>query len=152
MRYAGAFILLVCSVLAGACFSARTNEACDTSEEIYRIMKYIRERICVNRTPTKMIFPNVPTRLDITGAADSGLYEALSGQLACLYPEERQIFSSFCEVIGKGGAETQKAGFDSLIERYGAVLEERRKKSRDKSRVYAACSVFCGVCAVIIFL
>ena len=114
MRYAGAFILLVCSVLAGACFSARTNEACDTSEEIYRIMKYIRERICVNRTPTKMIFPNVPTRLDITGAADSGLYEALSGQLACLIRRSGRYSRRFARSSGKAARKLRKRGLTRL--------------------------------------
>lgn len=151
MKYAGAFLILVCSLLAGAGLSARTGEACDVSEEIFRIMKYVREQICVNKTPTKVLLSRVPSRLDVSEAAEKGLYGALADSLAKLDESERRIFSSFCECMGKGGADVQRAGFDALISRYEASLQERRRRDRDKGRVYTACSLFLGVCAVIIF-
>ena len=52
----------------------------------------------------------------------------------------------------EGTADAQRAGFDPLIERFTAELSARAEESRGKNRVYTACSLFFGVCAVIIFL
>ena len=152
MKYAGAFIIIAGSLLFGSALSARSRQACAVSGEILRIMKYVEDQICSRRVPTYVILSGIPTELDLHNAAENGLYEALSGCLGFLSAEERRIFSSFCSCIGKGSADAQKAGFGPLIERYGSELSARVEENRGKSRVYTACSLFFGVCAVIIFL
>lgn len=152
MKYAGAFIILSGSLLFGSSLCARSRRSCDVGAEILRIMKYVEDQIFSRRVPTPVLLSNIPTTLSMRSAKENGLYDALSDSLGCLSEEERRIFSSFCSYIGMGTADAQRAGFDPLIERFTAELSARAEESRGKNRVYTACSLFFGVCAVIIFL
>ena len=122
------------------------------SEQIYLIMKYVRDEICVNRTPTDIIYSRIPTKLDVSQASRSGLYASLSDCAEEAGEEEAGIFRSFCDGIGKSDADVQRGAFDSLLSHYGQLLSEKREKSKSTSRLFFLCSVFFGAAAVIILL
>ena len=147
MKYAGAGIVFICSVLFGCFLSEKAKQALAVSEELYRVMIFVRDEICVNRTPTKIIL----SRISGCGGYD-GLYEAYADKLSALDGEERKIFSDFCQSIGKSGAEVQRGTFDALLSQYEATLERRRKKVGASARLYISLSAFFGLAAVIIFL
>ena len=146
MKYIGAGLIFICSVLFGMCMSERARQALSVSEELYRVMLYVRDEICVNRTPTKIILSRIS---GCEGRED--LYSAFSDKLSSL-DAERRIFSDFCGTIGKSGAEVQRGIFDALLSQYDAELDKRRKKVGDSSKLYVSLSAFFGLAAVIIFL
>lgn len=146
MKYAGAGLIFICSLLFGYFLSQRTKQALQTSEEIYRIMLFIRDEICVNRTPTGIILSRIP------GCDRSaGLYASFEDRLSQLGEEER-IFRDFCNNVGKSGAEVQRGTFDALLSQYASVLAKRREKAGGAPRLYVSLSAFFGLIAVIIFL
>ena len=110
-------------------------------------MKYVRDEICLNRTPTKIILSRIS---DCDGHDD--LYSAYENKLSILNLDENRIFSDFCSGIGKGGAEVQRGGFDALLSQYESLLIKRREKVGASARLYISLSVFFGLAAVIIFL
>ena len=77
MKYAGAGIIFICSLLFGYFLSERSKTALQTSEEIYRIMLFVRDEICVNRTPTNIIL----SRIQGCDAA-VGLYKSFEDKLS----------------------------------------------------------------------
>ena len=147
MKYVGAGLIFICSLLFGYFLSQRSKQAYATSEEIYRVMLFIRDEICVNRTPTGIILSRIPVCAD-----RGGLYEAFSDRISVLSDEEKRLFSVFCESMGKSGAEVQRGTFDAILSQYGAALEKRREKLGGTSKLYISLSAFFGLAAVIIFL
>lgn len=147
MKYAGAGLIFICSLLFGVFLSERSKSALCTSEEIYRVMLYVRDEICSNRTPTKIILSRIP------GCdASAGLYKSFENKLSVLHEDERRIFYDFCSGIGKSGAEVQRGGFDALLRQYETTLAKRREKAGSSSKLYVSLSAFFGLAAVIIFL
>ena len=147
MKYAGAAVIIICSLCVGVYLSGRTKAALVCSENIYRTMKYVRDEICVNMTPTHIILSRIP---ECAGKTD--LYSAFSDSLSVLKEPERRIFSEFCKTVGGSFAEVQRGTFDVLISQYGALLDEKRKKSKDSGKLYISLSAFFGIAAVIMFL
>ncbi len=147
MKYAGAGLIFLCSVLFGYFLSEKEKQALSVSEELYRVMLYVRDEICVNRTPTKIILSRICECDDL-----DGLYGAFSDKLSSLDGDERRVFSDFCGSIGKSGAEVQKGSFDAFLSQYEALLQKRRKKAGGCARLYISLSAFFGLAAVIIFL
>ena len=147
MKYIGAGLIFICSVFFGYSLSQRTKQALAVSEELYRVMLFVRDEICINRTPTKIIFSRIP---DCDGY--DGLYSAYADKLSQLDNDEKRIFYDFCTSIGKSGAEVQRGTFDALLSQYEASLEKRRKKVGTSARLYISLSAFFGLAAVIIFL
>lgn len=149
MKYAGAALIIISSLSVGLLLSSASGEALRVSEEIYRVMKYIRDEICENMTPTDIILSRLPVfQIGKTG----GIYSAYEETLKKLNGAERGIFRDFCSVVGKGDAAVQRGAFDSLISQYETYLEERRKKSKNAPKLYIALSLFTGISAIIIFL
>lgn len=146
MKYAGAGVIMICSLLFGYFLSARSGQALRISEEIYRIMLFVRDEICVNRTPTSVILSRIP------GCSGSDLYASFESKTYALSGDERRIFSDFCKSIGKSGAEVQRGAFDSLLSQYESILVKRREKVGGSYKLYISLSVFFGLAAVIIFL
>ena len=152
MKTAGAVTVALCSVLAGIYLSWRERQALFVCSQICLIMKYVRERICTDLSPTDVVMRSIPSQLELKDACRVGLYEALSEQIRCLSGGERAAFSSFCSAIGHGSAATQAGVFDAAISRYEAFLQKRSGSGAANSRIYVAVSVFIGACAVIIFI
>lgn len=148
MKYTGAALIIITSVSFGFILSAVSDEALKISEEIYRAMKYIRDEICENRTPTDIIL----SRLPVYCPGQTDIYSAYADKLKRLSESEKQIFSEFCSVIGKGDSEVQRGAFDALISQYEEHLISHRKKSKNAPKLYIALSLFAGICTVIIFL
>ncbi len=146
MKYAGAGLIFICSLLFGSYLAPRSKITLQTSEEIYRIMTFVRDEICVNRTPTDIIL----SRIRGCDAA-VGLYKSFEDKLSQL-DSERRIFYDFCQNIGKSGAEVQRGVFDALLSQYEAALIKRREKSAGAPKLYISLSAFFGLAAVIIFL
>ena len=146
MKYAGAGLIIICSLLFGYYLSLRSKQALHASEEIYRVMLFVRDEICVNRTPTQIILSRIP------GCDEkAGLYKSFEDKLSPL-GDESLIFRDFCDNIGKSGAEVQRGTFDALISQYDGLLKKRREKVSGASKLYVSLSVFFGLAAVIIFL
>ena len=146
MKYFGAGLIIICSLLFGYYLSQRTKQALSASEEIYRVMLFVRDEVCVNRTPTQIIMSRIP------GCDEkAGLYKSFEDKLLAL-GDERLIFRDFCDNIGKSGAEVQRGTFDALISQYGSILKKRREKVGGASKLYISLSAFFGLAAVIIFL
>ena len=147
MKYIGAGLIFICSVLFGYFLSQRTKQALAVSEQIYRVMLFVRDEICVNRTPTNIILSRIP------GCdASEGLYKSFENRLSALQEDERRIFFEFCQSIGKSGAEVQRGTFDALLSQYGSILVKRREKAGGTAKLYLSLSAFFGLMAVIIFL
>ena len=152
MKLAGALIIIVFSVVFGFALSASSAEACAAAEEIYRTMKYIRDEICENRTPTDIILSRLNVSFDgETGGAD-GIYASYGDRLSRLGEPERRIFREFCSVLGSADAGVQRGAFDALLSQYETHLNSRRQKSKNAPKLYIASSLFAGIFAVIIFL
>ena len=146
MKYFGAGLIIICSLLFGYYLSQRTKQALSASEEIYRVMLFVRDEVCVNRTPTQIIMSRIP------GCDEkAGLYKSFEDKLLAL-GDERLIFRDFCDNIGKSGAEVQRGTFDALISQYDSILKKRREKVGGVSKLYISLSAFFGLAAVIIFL
>ena len=152
MKLAGALIIIVCSVVFGLSLSALSSDACAAAEELYRAMKYVRDEICENRTPTDIILSRLPA---LFGGADAGadsVYNAYGAALSKLGEAERRVFRQFCDVMGKGDAEIQRGAFDALLSQYETHLNARRQKNKNAPKLYTASALFIGISAVIIFL
>lgn len=152
MKIFASALIAASSVLIGFCLSKRLSAASELCEELLRIMKYVRDEIAVNKTPTGVIFSRLRSRFDLSGVSDKGLYGALLPELSPLCTDEREIFRLFCEQIGKGGAEVQTTQFDALISRLGDHAEKRRAELSKNSRLYISLSLFAGVLIIIIMM
>ncbi len=152
MKILGAVIVAVSSALCGYCLSGRLSFAADACEELLRIMKYVRDEIAVNKTPTHIIMSRLRSSFDLSAASSSGLYAALLPQLQTLNSDEKEIFRLFCGQIGKGGAEVQRTQFDALI----CQLEEKAKKRRSElsknRQLCVSLSLFFGALIIIIMI
>ena len=146
MKYAGAGLIFICSLLFGYYLAQRSKQALQTSEEIYRIMTFVRDEICVNRTPTDIIL----SRIQGCNVA-AGLYKSFEDKLSPL-DGERRIFYDFCQNIGKSGAEVQRGTFDALLSQYDSILIKRREKAVGAPKLYVSLCAFFGLAAVIIIL
>jgi hypothetical protein len=151
MKIAGAVIIILGSAALGFALSASSAEACAAAEEIYRTMRYIRDEICENRTPTDIILLRLGVVFSGAAGADR-IYTAYEKKLSRLNEKEKSIFREFCSAAGKGGAGVQRGAFDALLSRYEAELETRRRKNSSAPKLYIASALFFGVFAVIIFL
>ena len=152
MKLAGALIIIVCSVISGLMLSAYSSEACEAAEQICRAMKYIRDEICENRTPTDIILSRLPALFGGAVAGAENVFDALSAYLQKLGDGERRVLREFSAVTGKGDAEVQRGAFDALLSQYETLLSARRQKSKNAPKLYTAAALFIGVSAVIIFL
>lgn len=149
-RYAGAAIILICSLSAGFLLSAKAKQALAAAEKLFVAMKYIRDEITVNRTPTNIIMENLPVDGLLPGGGDvksrfTELLKPLDGDMI-------SAFTGFCESVGKSGADVQRGTLDAYISRFEALLAKRREDGKSSGRLYMALSLFFGVSAVIIFL
>jgi len=152
MKLAGAIIIIFSSAVFGFALSASAAEACAAAEEIYRAMKYIRDEICENRTPTDIIISRLHVFSDGKSFGADGIYPAYGDKLSRLGEAERRIFREFCSVTGSADAEVQRGAFDALLSQYETHLNARRQKSKNAPKLYIASALFLGISAVIIFL
>ena len=152
MKTVGAVIVAVSSALCGYVLSRRLSFAADTCEELLRIMKYVRDEIAVNKTPTHIILSRLRSSFDLSCASSSGLYSAVLPQLQTLSSEEKEIFFLFCEQIGKGGAEVQRTQFDALIGQLEEKAQKRRSELSKNRRLCISLSLFFGVLIIIIMI
>ncbi len=152
MKIFGCALIAVSSVLIGFCLSRRLFAAAELCEELLRIMKYVRDEIAVNKTPTNVIFSRLRSRFDLPDVSEKGLYGALLPELSPLCPEEREIFRLFCEQIGRGGAEVQTTQCDALSAPPGDRAGKRRAELSQNSRLYISLSLFAGVLVIIIMM
>ena len=146
MKYIGAGLIFICSLLFGYYLSQSAKRSLSAAEEIYRVMSYVRDEICVNRTPTGVILSRIPG-VDVS----KGLYASFEDRFSSQC-DERRIFFDFCQSIGKSGAEVQRGSFDALLSQYGAALSKRRENASGRSKLYISLSAFFGLAAIIIFL
>ena len=152
MKIFASALIAVSSALIGFCLSKRLTAAAELCEQLLRIMKYVRDEIAVNKTPTNVIFTRLCSRFDLSGVSEKGLYAALLPELSPLCSDEREIFRLFCEQIGRGGAEVQTTQFAALIAHLGEHAAKRRAELSKNSRLYIALSLFAGVLIIIIMM
>ena len=152
MRIAGAVIVAVSSALIGYCLSRRLSAALSKCEQLLRIMKYVRDEIAVNRTPTDVITARLRSSFGVAADGANGLYDALMNGAGVLTAEEKETLSLFCSQIGKGGAEVQRSQFDSLIACFEERTAKRREDLKKDSRLYVSLSLFAGVLIIIILI
>ena len=152
MRIFGAALVALSSVLAGCFLSRRLSYAADACEKLLRVMKYVRDEIAVNKTPTHIIISRLQTQFGVPASDRSELYGAFEPELGALSAEENEIFRQFCGQIGKGGAEVQRSQFDALITRFGEISEKRRTELSKNSRLYVSVALFIGVLIIIIMI
>ena len=152
MRLFGAALVAASSVLSGFWFSKRLSYAAEACWEILRIMKYVRDEIAINKTPTRIILERLGARFGVSADQPSSLYGALMPRLSALSSEEAAVFNRFCEQIGKDGAEVQRTQFDSLISQLEERAEKRRAELSKNSRLYVSVSLFVGVLIIIIMI
>ena len=152
MKILGAALVAVSSVLSGYCLSHRLAYASEICGELLRIMKYVRDEIAVNKTPTHIIMSRLRSSLDLSAVPSSGLYTALLPQLQTLDFSEKEIFRLFCGQIGKGGAEVQRTQFDALIGQLEEKAEKRRAELQKNRRLCISLSLFFGVLIIIIMI
>lgn len=152
MKIFGAVLVAFSSVLSGYCLARRLSLSAEACGELLRVMKYVRDEIAVNKTPTNIIFSRLRSSFDLSDVGTSGLYAALLPQISVLSAEETEIFRLFCEQIGKGGAEVQRTQFDALITQLEEKAEKRRSELSKNKQLYISLSLFIGVLIIIIMI
>lgn len=167
MRYVGAALIFISSVLCGAYLGEKKKAAHDECEAFLELFRYARAEIDLFYTPTKLIWRGFENKtlasrgfLSALASAEGGAvyFDAFTRALDSteqnfrMSAEAKRVVRSFGSIIGKSDGEEQLMQIDALISDMTEICKKAKSDAARDAKLYLTIGFSLGAAIFILLI